>query len=951
MVAFGKMNFQLFHNISYSWLILAVFLGFALISISVEQAYAADVNISIIDGSDIMTCSSTLDLCFTPEDAAVNVGDTVIWTNNDDVDHAINGIGNVFWDTGIIGPGESFSMVMTVSGNIGYAGTTHTWQVGTLTVTGSDTAQAVSIPSTADVATCVSTPDACYDPEFITVNLGDFVTWTNDASATHTATSGTQEDGPNGLWDSGFIFATNTYSVLMQTPGFQQYHCTIHTWQRGIVEVVEPPDTYDVSIPPGANQPICVDINNGCFDPVYLTVGLDDTVRWTNNQNTPHTTTSTGSLPWDSGAIPFTNQFSFQMTQTGVHPYACTIHPFAHGDIEVVNPGGISIPLGTTAGAPNCNPGTCYDPRFPSVGVGDIVTWINDDVTTHTTTSGTGTPSLVWDSGILDPGEGYSIVAPAAGTYDYYCKIHPWQTGVLDVVDLTSNPINPTIPKGSITVDLQTVATDLVAPVHLTNAGDDRRFIVDQPGEIRILTNAGTLLPTPFLDIKSDIITLGFFGTFDPFTDFDERGLLGLAFHPNYVNTGQPGEGKIYTFHTEALSGPADFTVSMTGTHDNQNVITEWEVDSGNSNLIDISTRREVMRVDEPQFNHQGGMLEFGPDGYLYIAFGDGGGANDNEDGHGTIGNSQDRSTILGSIVRIDPLLPADNPTSLDTISANLQYRIPTTNPFLLDSGALDEIYALGFRNPWRFSFDSMTGDLIVADVGQNLIEEIDIVQSGGNYGWFEKEGTFAFDSTTSPVSISFDLEGIVGDQIDPVIEYDHGEGISITGGFVYRGSAIPQLFGKYVFGDFSTSFTPAAGRIFYADLSTGQVEEFTLAGGDAPLATYVKSTGIDNDGELYFLVGTNLGPFEASGGVRFGEVVKLVPALCTINTAPDVDTIISSSCTVSSTVVAGGSVTVESPAVVTVTSTGILDIDFTTKNLTVDSGAGVLILSGGKIT
>ena len=403
------MDFKLLNDMSHSWLILTVFLGFALISISVDQAYAADVNISIPDGADANPCSSTPNLCYDLDDAPVTVGDTVIWTNDDNIDHTATGTGNVFWDSGIIGPGETFSMVMTVSGSIDYACTIHPWQVGTLTVTGSDTAQAVSIPSTADSATCVSTLDACYDPEFLTVNLGDFVTWTNDASATHTATSGTQEEGPNGLWDSGNIFATNTYSVLMQTPGFQQYHCTIHAWQRGIVEVVEPLDTYDVSIPPGANNPICVDINNGCFDPVYLTVGLDDTVRWTNNQNTDHTTTSTGSLAWDSGAISFMNQFSFQMTQTGVHPYACTIHPFAHGDIEVVNPGGISIPLGTTAGAPNCNPGTCYDPRFPSVGVGDIVTWINNDVTIHTTTSGTGTPSGVWDSGNLDPGEGYSI--------------------------------------------------------------------------------------------------------------------------------------------------------------------------------------------------------------------------------------------------------------------------------------------------------------------------------------------------------------------------------------------------------------------------------------------------------------------------------------------------------------------------------------------------------------
>jgi len=713
---------------------------------------------------------------------------------------------------------------------------------------------------------------------------------------------------------------------------------------------IEPPDTYDVSIPSAASNANCSVIENQCYSPDFLTVGLGDVVRWTNNDSLTHTSTSFGSLPWNSGFLSQNDQFSFTMSAVGIHDYACTIHPWMTGTIKVVNPGGISIPLDSSL-AGNCDvPNTCFNPEFITVGSGDNVTWMNDDTIIHTVTSGTpgGGPDGLWDSDDLGAGEDFSIVAPQVGTYDYYCKLHPWQTGVLDVVDLISNPIQPTIPKGSITINLQLVASELIAPVHLTNAGDNRRFIVDQPGEIRILTN-NVLLPTPFLDIKSDIIELGFFGSMDE-NDFDERGLLGLAFHPNYNNSGQPGFGKLYTFSSEPVSGPGDFSVTMSGLFDNQNVIHEWEVDQSDADIVDISTKREIMRVDEPQFNHQGGKLEFGPDGYLYISFGDGGGADDNQDGHGSIGNGQDRSTILGTIIRIDPLHPNDNPSSIDTISENGQYRVPKDNPFLLDDNALDEIYAFGFRNPWRFSFDSMNGDLVVADVGQNLIEEIDIVHAGGNYGWPAKEGTFSFDSTTSPVSISFDLEGLVGNLLDPISQYDHGEGISITGGYVYRGTQIPELVGKYVFGDFSSTFASPDGRIFYANLTSGQIEEFILDGGDLPLGTYVKSTGIDSSGELYFLVGANLGPFETSGGQRLGQVLKIVPsAECTI---PDFgDMVIESDCTLTTSETAPANVSVQNNSTLTILNGVTLDIDFTNFNLTIKSGSGVLIKSGGTIT
>jgi hypothetical protein len=178
----------------------------------------------------------------------------------------------------------------------------------------------------------------------------------------------------------------------------------------------------------------------------------------------------------------------------------------------------------------------------------------------------------------------------------------------------------------------------------------------------------------------------------------------------------------------------------------------------------------------------------------------------------------------------------------------------------------VDEIYAYGFRNPWRFSFHPLTGDLIVGDVGQNDIEEIDIVLAGGNYGWNLKEGTFRFDPATG--TVNNDLSDLPPDLIDPVAQYDHDDGITAIGGFVYYGSAIPELMGKYVFGDFSLSFFLAEGRLLYADLKTGLIEEFIIGSDDRNLGLYVKAFGQDADGELYLLAGTNLGPFGAGGTV-----------------------------------------------------------------------------------
>jgi glucose/arabinose dehydrogenase len=447
-----------------------------------------------------------------------------------------------------------------------------------------------------------------------------------------------------------------------------------------------------------------------------------------------------------------------------------------------------------------------------------------------------------------------------------------------------TDPIPAPIAKSSIAIELQAVATNLVAPNLLTHAGDgtDRQFIVDQPGQVRLI-KGGALQATPYLDASSLLVSPlgGIIPPFqDPFGDFDERGLLGLAFHPDFDDIARPGYGKFYTYTSEPVTAPADFTVPLPigEVFNHQSVVREWNVDPGADVIAGDPAfiSRELMRIDEPQFNHNAGMVAFGPDGNLYISIGDGGFADDNAPGHGPTGNGQNPANILGTVVRIDPL---------GSDSANGRYGIPASNPFVTDATRLDEIYAFGFRNPFRFSFDvdpatgavtpGTTGQLIVADVGQNQIEEIDIVTPGGNFGWNQKEGSFRFDAG----AVFGDLVGVPPGLIDPVLEYDHDEGISVIGGFVYRGSAIPELVGKYVFGDFSNAgfFTPG-GRLFVGDLTTGLIEELTLGLDDRALGLFVKGFGQDADGELYVLAGTNLGPFRDSTGQGFGQVLRIVP-------------------------------------------------------------------------
>lgn len=356
------------------------------------------------------------------------------------------------------------------------------------------------------------------------------------------------------------------------------------------------------------------------------------------------------------------------------------------------------------------------------------------------------------------------------------------------------------------------VTDGLTLPVHITHAGDGsgRLFIVERRGTIRIYS--GDLISSPFLNIQSRVRSSG-----------GEEGLLSAAFPPGYVQ-----KGYFYVYYTN---------------QNGDNQVSRFHV-GNNANTADPDSEELILMIHHPtNSNHNGGQLAFGPDGYLYIATGDGGGGGD------PAGNAQNLGSLLGKILRIDvepqpilapagefrAFLPALRRGDLSTPS--LAYRIPLDNPFNHISGARAEIWAYGLRNPWRFSFDRLTGDLYIGDVGQNQWEEIDFQpqasKGGENYGWNVMEGTHCYNTAAC------DQSG----KILPVFEYDHsGERCSVTGGFVYRGSAYPDYFGTYFLADFCSreiwALTRSGDVLFSEQLPT--------------LSQQITSFGEDEDGEVY---------------------------------------------------------------------------------------------------
>jgi glucose/arabinose dehydrogenase len=414
-------------------------------------------------------------------------------------------------------------------------------------------------------------------------------------------------------------------------------------------------------------------------------------------------------------------------------------------------------------------------------------------------------------------------------------------------------------------LDIQLITDGLVSPIGLVAVPDNskRLAVIDQVGKVWLVDKKDQKLPVPFIDVSNKIVSLT--------PAYDERGLIGLAFHPNFKNN-----GRFYIYYQlPPRPGGPQTGVSW----NNLSRISEFKVSASNPNIADMNSEKILLELDDPQSNHNGGTMEFGKEGYLYIAIGDGGAANDVAPGHvadwyaaNAGGNGQDiEANLFGNILRID-------------VNSGSPYGIPADNPFVNKPGR-DEIYAYGFRNPFRFSFD-MGGShqLFAGDAGQVLYEEISIVKKGGNYGWNVKEGTHCFNAANNTQTFgscpAFDSMG--NPLIDPIIELNNwqnpagGKATTIIGGNVYRGHKIRGLNGKYIFGTFSQAPTTPNGELFVAQPSGGMwpFTELTLKNRPNDLGFYLKGFGQDLDGEIYLTVSSVGGPSGTSG-----QVYRLVAA------------------------------------------------------------------------
>lgn len=452
----------------------------------------------------------------------------------------------------------------------------------------------------------------------------------------------------------------------------------------------------------------------------------------------------------------------------------------------------------------------------------------------------------------------------------------------------------PAIPPASADVPrlhLKPVSlAQLDSPTVITHANDGsgRLFVCDQPGQVHIIRQ-GMLLPTPFLDLSptglNHIVPMG--------AGYSERGLLGLAFHPDYELENEPGSGRFYVYY----SAPSAGNPNPSTPQNHITVVSEFRVSSDDPDRADPDSERILLTFGQPQSNHNGGQLEFGADRYLYIGSGDGGSSDDNNSGHtggnntqpaGVLGNALDTTNLLGKILRIDPL-GSNGPGG--------SYGIPASNPYTgLGGGVREEIYAHGLRNPWRFSFDHRpggTGRLFCGDVGQGKVEEVNLITSGGNYGWRYREGSFEFDPVMTGTG------NAPATWIDPIAQYAHPGisigapaipqlGVSITGGYVYRGDEMPSLRGLYIFADYRAS-PSTGGRIMALEETTPLSGTFTLIPTlslteENPLSgnRRILTLGEDERGELYVGTKTSGNVLQRPGGIPEGAIYQLVPAAST---------------------------------------------------------------------
>lgn len=411
---------------------------------------------------------------------------------------------------------------------------------------------------------------------------------------------------------------------------------------------------------------------------------------------------------------------------------------------------------------------------------------------------------------------------------------------------------------------LKLLAEGFGAPIALKSLGDGsgRLLVADQAGAIYLINKDGNKQGMPFLDLRSKITKLG--------QGMEERGVLDIALHPDFRKN-----RKFYVVYSAPKrdGAPDDWDHTM--------LLSEFRVSEADAGTALPDSERVILQIDEPDWNHNSGRMAFGPDGYLHMTVGDGGAPNDvGRRGHAPEGNGQNLQTLLGKVLRID-------------VDKAAPYAIPSDNPFADGKKGLPEIYAYGIRNPWGLSFDrGGKHDLILADVGQDRWEEINVIRNGGNYGWRLREGFDGFDpentntAPENPAKVGAHSEPL----IDPVMVYKtlrgnakvpNSYGVTITGGYVYRGKALPHLTGHYVFGDWSRSMGFASGTLLvasgpdHADASGRWASEPLPVAGhpDGGIGAFVWAFGEDEDGELYVLTnGANM-----VTGAR-GKVYKLVP-------------------------------------------------------------------------
>jgi len=396
-----------------------------------------------------------------------------------------------------------------------------------------------------------------------------------------------------------------------------------------------------------------------------------------------------------------------------------------------------------------------------------------------------------------------------------YCRIISLVvTCMLPLLFLNHAPAQPPVLKLSLTK----IAGGFTSPVGMASPrdGTGRIFVIEQGGKVRIIKN-NTVLDRPFISISEKVDGLNI--------AYSEKGLLGIAFHPEYRTN-----RRFYLYYSAPYKGSG---------YDHKSILAEYRASESNPDEAEQG-EKIILEILQPESNHNGGCIEFGKDGFFYIGLGDGGGAGDR---HGDTGNSQNLNTLLGKILRID----VDNADP---------YSIPPDNPFVNHPGAKPEIWAYGLRNPWRFSFDRVTGRLFCGDVGQDQYEEINIIEKGKNYGWRIMEGNHCFNPPSG-----CNTTGLT----PPVDEYSHKEGISICGGYMYRGMHYPSLHGYYLFGDWS-------GKMFYLrqqpDYSWLRGEIHVDGKNHNDIGAKINSMGEDESGDVYVITQHLFGPKSPTGSV-----------------------------------------------------------------------------------